>query len=101
MKRKPADTGVSMPVPESVTVCDGLAASSVKTSEALRAPAAPGVNVAEAVQRAPATREAPQVVVKPKSLALAPESRMLPMLTGFEPMFEKVTVCAALAAPNC
>jgi hypothetical protein len=26
---------------------------------------------------------------------------MLPMLTAFEPVFEKITVCAALEAPNC
>jgi hypothetical protein len=26
---------------------------------------------------------------------------MLPMLTGFEPTFEKITVCAALVRPNC
>ena len=69
-------------------------------SEAPREPTAPGVNVAEAAQAAPAAREDPQVVVKPKSVTLAPESRMLPMLTGFDPMFERITVCAALDAPN-
>jgi hypothetical protein len=38
MKRKPAEAGISTPVPESVTVCEEPAASSVKVSEAARWP---------------------------------------------------------------
>ena len=82
MKRSPAETGTSMPAPERVTVCDEPAASSVKTSEAVRTPVAEGVNVAEAVQCVPAAREEPQVVERLKSLTLDPDNRMLPMLTG-------------------
>ncbi len=53
---------------------------SVNTTEAVRVPAALGVNVALSVHWADGASEEPQVLVKAKSPALGPDTRMLEMV---------------------
>lgn len=92
--------GAAAPVPESVTDCGLLAAESVKLSEALRVPVAPGLNTTATVQLPDAARLAPHVVLDTeKSAALAPVTVMLVMVTDELTLPDKVTGCVALADP--
>jgi hypothetical protein len=91
--------GVPVPVPLRETECGDPGALSVKTTAALRAPAAVGLKVTEIVQLAPAARLAPQVVVSGKS-PLLPVSPMLEMVSAAAPVFFSVIVWAALAEPT-
>jgi len=84
------------PVPVKLTVCGLPLALSVMVSDALRDPAAVGVNVALIVQLAPAPTLLPQLFVCAKSPGFAPPIAMLEMLSEALPMLESVTICAAL-----
>jgi hypothetical protein len=92
-------TGSETPVPAKLTVCGLPLALSVMVSEALREPAAEGVNVTLIAQLAPAETVLPQVFVCVKSPALAPLMAILEMLRDAFPMLESVTVCGELVEP--
>ena len=85
-----------MPVPVRVMVCGLPLALSVKVTEAVRVPAAAGVNVTLIVQLLFAATELPQVLVWLKSLAFVPVSEMLVMLKLAFPVFIRTTAWAAL-----
>jgi len=89
------------PVPVSVTVCGLIGALSVIAMVPLRVPVAVGVRVTLIVQLAPAARLAPHVFVTPKSEEFVPVTLMLEMARLTLPVFERVTVCAALGVPTC
>jgi hypothetical protein len=87
------------PVPFNVTVCGDPVALSAIDSEAVRAPLAVGLNVTLIVHCAFAPTLPPQPLVSAKSPALAPV-RVTPVtVMAVEPLFVRVTVCAALAVP--
>src|SRR5947199_376563 len=92
-----AGVGAAVAVPERVTVCGLPAALSVMVTAPVRAPVAVGVNVTVMAQFAPAASDAPQVVVRAKS----PVAAMPVMLNAALPVFESVTVCAALVVLIC
>ena len=75
-----------------LTVCGLPAALSVMLTEAMRVPGPEGVNVTLAVQVAPAASELPHVLVRVKSPALAPVTRMLVMLKAALPVLVAVTL---------
>ena len=89
--------GAAVPVPERVTVCGLPAALSVITTAPVRVLVAVGVNVRLMAQLAPAASDAPQVVVCAKS----PVAPMPAMVRAALPLFESVTVCAALVVLIC
>jgi len=68
--------------------------------DAEKLPTATGVKVVEIVQLPPAMTVLPHVLVWEKSAAFAPVMEMLMMSRGTVPAFERVTVCAALIAPD-
>jgi hypothetical protein len=68
-------------------------------SEALREPAAVGVNVTLIVQLAPAATLLAQLFVWAKSPGFVPPRAMFDMLREALPMFESVTLCAVLVVP--
>jgi hypothetical protein len=65
---------------------------SVTETEAVRVPLAEGVKVTLIVQLVPAATELPQVLVRAKSLALAPVSAMLVILNAALPELVRVIV---------
>ena len=71
-----------VPVPLSATVCGLPVASSAIKTLAVRLPVAPGVNVTEIVQLAPAARLAGQSLVWAKSAALVPTRPMLQIVSA-------------------
>ena len=91
------------PVPVKPTLCT-LAATllllSVMFKEAARLPIEVGANVTLMVQLPPAASELPQVVVLPKSPALAPARAMLLRVRAAFPVLFSVTVWAALVVPR-
>ena len=89
-----------VPVPVRVMVCGLPLALSVMLTEAVRVPAAAGVNVTLIVQLLFAATELPQVLVWLKSLAFVPVSEMLVMLKLAFPVFIRTTACAALVVPT-
>jgi hypothetical protein len=87
------------PVPLSVSWCGLPGASSVMLTLADREPDALGVKVTEIEQDAPAASVlgvSGQVVVRAKSVALAPVIDMLLIVSGPLPVFLSVDDCAAL-----
>src|SRR5208283_2442533 len=68
--------------------------------EAVRLPAAEGVNVTLSVQLPPAASELPQVVVSAKSPGLAPVNAIPLRDRAAFPVLFSVTVCAALVVPR-
>ena len=86
-----SETTGAMPVPESVMVWGDPAALSGIVMEALRLPAAVGVNVTEKLQLPPAGRPVPQALVCAKSPGLAPVRAMLPMVKVPVPVLLSVT----------
>jgi hypothetical protein len=81
-----------VPAPVRVAVCGLPVALSVTVRVAVRAPVLPGVKVTLMVQEAFALREAGQLLVWAKSLALVPLSAMLLILKAVVPLLERVTV---------
>src|ERR1017187_9470189 len=75
------------PVPETVTV-------------AARAPAAVGLKVTLIVQLAPGATLDPQLLVRAKSPALAPETAMPVIFNAAFPELARVIACAALGGPT-
>jgi hypothetical protein len=73
---------------------------SVKVSVAVRGPKAPGENVTETEQLAPAETVAPHVLVRLKSVAYVPDSAMLTIFISADPVLETVTVFAGLVVPT-
>src|SRR5208282_335464 len=73
---------------------------SVTLTEAVRLPAAEGVNVALAVHIVPGVRELPHVLVRVKSPGLAPATTMLAMVNVALPVLVRVTVWAMLGVPT-
>src|ERR1039457_7273507 len=88
------------PVPERVMVCGDPAALSVMVTDALRPPAAVGVNVTEKLQFAPAATLLPQVLVYAKSPGLAPVTAMLVIDRVPVPVLLRVTDWVALVVPT-
>jgi hypothetical protein len=89
-----------VPVPDKVTFCGLPVPESVKLSVALRAPAAVGLKVTDAVQLADAARLAPQVLPEmAKSPAFVPEIAMLLMEIDDVSPFVSVADFAALVDP--
>jgi hypothetical protein len=72
---------------------------SVMATEALREPTAVGVNVTLIQQLAPVATVLAQLVVWAKSPGAVPPMAMFEMLSKALPMFESVTLCAALVVP--
>ena len=95
-----ARLGSPAPVPERVAVCGLFVALSVSVSDALRAPAALGVNVTLMAQVAPAATLAPQVFVCAKSVALVPVKPTVVMLNAVLCELVSVTAWAALVVPT-
>ena len=85
-----------VPVPESDTDCGLPLALSVMVSEAVRVPAAAGVNKIAMVQLPPAATEELQVSASVKSAASAPVKAMLEMLKLALPVLLRVTTCEEL-----
>src|SRR3954454_19676400 len=91
------------PVPASANWCGLPGALSVIVTLAVRAPEAPGVNVTEIEQEAPAASVLGligQLFVCAKSLAFAPVIAMLPIDSGALPTLVSVEDCAALGVPT-
>ena len=88
----------AVPVPLKLTVCGLLGALSVKFSEALRLPAADGVNVTLTVQVPLGVTVAPVQVsaLLAKSLAFVPPIVTVEMVRLAVPVLVTVTLCAAL-----
>jgi len=91
--------GADTPVPVKLSVCGLPVALSVMVSEALREPVADGVNVTLIVQLAPAPTLVWQLFVWAKSPEFVPLRAMLDMLREALPVFESITLCAALVEP--
>ena len=89
-------TDTTVPVPERATVCGLPAASSATERVAVRAPPPLGVNVTLIVQLAPAARVAPHVVVLAKLFAFVPVIVIPVMAIAALPVFDSVTLRAAL-----
>jgi hypothetical protein len=90
----------AVPVPVSAAVCGDPVALSTTEIEALRLPAAEGVNVTVMVQFAPAASDAPQLFDWPKLLALVPATEMLVMVSAAVPALESVMGSAVAAVPT-
>jgi hypothetical protein len=88
------------PVPAKVTECGLPVASSVTTSDAERAPTAPGVIVTLNVQFADAARVAPQVLVSAKSAKFVPVIAMFEIFSVAVPVLVSVAVCTELSVPT-
>jgi hypothetical protein len=87
--------------PERDTLCELLLAPSVNVREALKLPAAVGLNTTLAEQLAAAARLVPHVLVEmAKAAALAPEMAILLMgMAALVPLLN-VTICAELVEPT-
>ncbi len=82
----------AVPVPESATVCGEPVALSAIDKEAVREPAAVGLNSTEIVQLAEAAREVVQVVAdSTKELAAVPVKPIVPRVTADVLVFVTVT----------
>jgi hypothetical protein len=81
-----------VPVPERLTVCGLPLALSVMLTEAVRIPVAEGVKVKLAVQLAPGATELPHVLVREKSAALGPVTRMLAIFKDALPLLVTETL---------
>ncbi len=88
------------PVPVRLTDCGLPEALSVILRPPDRVPEAVGVNVTLMVQFAPAATELPQLLVCAKSPLFVPVTAMLVRFSEALPVFESVTVCAALVVPT-
>ena len=84
------------PVPLRLTICGLPAALSVTLKLPVRVPDAVGVNVILMLQFPPGASEAPHVLVAAKS----PLATMLVIVSAALPVFDSVTVCAALVVPT-
>src|SRR5208337_3851045 len=91
--------GAPAPVPLKLIVWGLPLALSVMETDALRDPVADGVNVTLIVQLAPAPTLVPQLFVWAKSPEFVPLRAMLDMLREALPVFESITLCAALVEP--
>ncbi len=88
------------PVPLSATLCGLPVALSVNEMDAVRVPAAVGLNVALTEQAEPAVRLAAQVLPEmAKSPAFVPANAMFEKVTVPLPVLVMVTLCAALVVP--
>ena len=99
-KNAPADSVSYFPVPVKPTVCGLPAALSAMLISAVRVPVAAGVNFTVKVQLLAAASGAPQWLVRPNSLALAPPTCMESRVKVPVPVFVSVTVCPALVVPT-
>jgi hypothetical protein len=93
-------TAAAIPLPLTPAVWGLLPALSVTVRLALRVPVALGVKVTLIVQLEPAATLAPQLLVWPKSPALAPLNPILLILIDEPVPFFSVSGCAALVAPT-
>jgi len=89
-----------VPVPVSVAVCGDPLALSATEIAALRLLAAPGVNVTEMVQLAPAASDVLQLLLSPKLLALAPVTEMPVIVSAAVPGFDSVIGNGVAAVPT-
>src|SRR5437588_5051440 len=84
------------PVPLRLTVCGLPVTLSVTLKLPVHVPDAVGVNVTLMLQFPPAASEPPHVLVAAKS----PLATMLVIVSAALPVFDSVTVCAALVVPT-
>ena len=77
-----------------------MATESVKVTEAVREPGPDGEKVRVTAQLDPAVRLDPQVVVMAKSVAFAPVSAMIEILSDPLPLLVKVIGTGALTVPT-
>jgi hypothetical protein len=92
---------VAAPVPLSFTTCGEPVALSAIESEAVKAPAAAGLNSTDTVQLAPAASEVPHVVADlMNEVALVPVIVSEVSVNAAVPEFFTVTTCAAVVAPT-
>src|SRR5947209_4725614 len=96
-ERLAAGFGVAVALPETVAECGLPAALSMMVTAPVRAPVAVGVKVRLMAQVAPAGNDVPQVVARAKS----PTPAMPVMVRAALPVFERLTVCAALVVAIC
>src|SRR5947209_4072623 len=96
-ERLAAGVGAAVPAPESVTVCGLPAALSVMVTAARQSAVEGGRDDRGRRQIAKEASDAPQVVVCAKS----PVAAMPVMVRAALPVFESVTVCAALVVLIC
>jgi hypothetical protein len=88
------------PVPVRPTACGLPVALSAILIEAVRVPAAVGLNVTLIVQFAVAASDAGQVLVWAKSPALVPVTLTLVIVNAALPLLVSVMLCAALVVPT-
>src|SRR5947209_4268331 len=96
-ERLAAGVGAAVPAPESVTVCGLPAALSVMVTAGCGGPVAVGVNVMVMSKFAPAARDAPLFLHGALPILAARPV----MVRAALPVFESVTVCAALVVLIC
>lgn len=89
------------PVPLSAILWGELTALSAIVMAAVSAPSAAGAKCPWMVQLAPAATLVPQLFENANEDMSAPVTTMLVMAKGKVPGLVKVTVCVALATPNC
>jgi len=92
--------GALAPVPDSARVCGLPEALSATLTLADRDPDAPGVNVTEIEQEAPAASEAGQLDVSSKSPAFVPATDMPEIVSAALPVLVSVEDFAALVVPT-
>lgn len=98
--RTACGTSGAVPVPVTAADCGEPAALSAMEIAAVRAAAEAGVKVTVMVQVAPAASDAPQLLLWPKELALAPVTEMLVMLRGAVPGLDSVMGRAVADVPT-
>ena len=107
--RLPNATGVGLmlrsgpeavPEPVNATPCGLPVALSAMLTDAVRDPAAFGLNVTLIAQFAPAATLVPHVFVWEKSPALVPVTATLVIVSTAPPVFVNVTACAVLVVPT-
>ena len=89
-----------MPLPVKVAFCGEPPPLSLMETLAVNFPLTFGVNVTLIAQLLPAPSEAVQVVVWPKSPALAPVTEIPEMVTATLPWLVTVTTCGLLVDPT-
>jgi hypothetical protein len=93
-------TGTAIPDPVRLTLWGLPLALSVTVSDAVRVPAADGVNVTPIMQPSCATRALPQLLVWVKSAEFVPVMPMFEMFNVAFPEFERITFWAELVEPT-
>jgi hypothetical protein len=94
------ETPGNAPTPVKGTRCGLPGALSTTLMDAVRLPGAVGLSVTLRLQALPLSRDGGQLLVCLKSVALGPVRLMFEIPSGPSPVFDTVTVCAALVIPT-